>query len=1095
MKKLLLGLALVLVLVVAVAAAAPFFVDLNRYKDRITALAEEKTGREIKVERIELTVLTGLGFMLRGVEVGGSEKHPEPLLKVGEFQVRVAFWPLLAGNIQIAELALTGPEIRVRREADGAFSFDDILARFKSAPSEGAEGGAVPAEKPKEKAPSALLAGLLVRDLSIQGGLLSYRDASIRPGETLVAELRNLMVSIEDFALDRAAPVSIAFSTPEGESVGLKGKIGPIPESLDAKAIKLDMAVELTDLQLARWAKWAPKAPVAVHGGKLSTDLTLDGSLAGGLSTKGTIALAGLAITDAKGKKIGPLDLTTDHDLSVALDKEAVRIRKGVFTVSGAPIQAVGEVSGWSRDLAMDLAVKTEGAPIAKWAKWAGKTPVAIDGGALTTDMKLKGSMKTSLASAGTLRLAGLAITNKDGKKFGPVDLASDHDLSVALEDESVRIKKGRFTVAGVPLEATGSVANWSKALALDLAASAKDAPTEKLLALAPAGTLPKDAKLSGPLTLSARLKGPMKALAVDADADLSAMAVAYGDQFSKPAGTPLRLAFAGDLGEDRLGIRASKLTLGGSAVDASGAVAPLSETKLDMKIAAPGLDLAALAEMLPALRKFAPKGTVSVATAVKGSPKKLEALRLEGAGKLAGVGATVEGAPKPISDLAADLKFAGDVVEVANGTFAMGANRFAIAAKSKGFKNPTIDYTVTSPEVKVAELMPPAKDAKKTDKPQVLKEVKAEGSVAVAEGGPVVRNRLTASEASYAGADVRDLDTRVRFANKVVTLEDVTFSAYEGAWRQSGTVDLRDPAKPAWNTTQSFLGFKTDPMLTAFAKAPESLFGTGGLTLSLAGAGKEKDAVLSSLSGKGTLDIKPGMVGGENLVARLVDQLEGKLKGVPVVGQAVSLGGLKSYLKPEDLGLGKSGKGTEFEALESVYEIQGNRLDFSKLSLSTTPWTMNLKGSAGLDKKISFAGEFAFSEGKTRDLVEKNKNLRFLVQNGRLTFPIGLAGSLGAIVPTLNLTQEFFNKAAENAARLAVEEQLGRGLDRGLDRLLGGKKGAEPSPAPAPAPAPGEAQPAPVPAPAPEKTQPEKPKDAAKELGKDILRDLLKPR
>ncbi|MBZ0252903.1 MAG: AsmA family protein, partial [Candidatus Methylomirabilis sp.] len=333
MKKLLLGLAIVLVLLVVAAAAAPFFVDLNRYKDRITALAEEKTGREIKVERIELTVLTGLGAMLRGVEVGGSEKHPEPLLKVGEFQARVAFWPLLAGDIQIAELALTGPEIRVRREADGAFSFDDIVARFKSAPSEGAQGGAAPAEKPKEKSPIALLAGLLVRDLSIQGGLLSYRDASIRPGETLAAELRNLMVSIEDFALDRAAPVSIAFSTPEGESVGVKGKIGPIPESLDAKAIELDTAVELADLQLARWAKWAPKAPVAVDGGTLTADMKLKGSMKTALASAGTLKLAGLAITNKDGKKFGPIDLASDHDLSVALGDETLRIKKGRFTV------------------------------------------------------------------------------------------------------------------------------------------------------------------------------------------------------------------------------------------------------------------------------------------------------------------------------------------------------------------------------------------------------------------------------------------------------------------------------------------------------------------------------------------------------------------------------------------------------------------------------------------------------------------------------------------------------------------------------------------------------------------------------------------
>jgi AsmA protein len=150
------------VLLVFALAAVPFFVDLDRYRDRWLPAVESALGRRVEVGRVELTVLTGLGAHVDGLAVHGDPADPEPLLTVESVRLRVRLLPLLHGRVVVARVVLIRPALR-------------FVARAA------ADVGASPDQPPDSARPNASpfgLAALSLADLTIRDGALSYEDRS-----------------------------------------------------------------------------------------------------------------------------------------------------------------------------------------------------------------------------------------------------------------------------------------------------------------------------------------------------------------------------------------------------------------------------------------------------------------------------------------------------------------------------------------------------------------------------------------------------------------------------------------------------------------------------------------------------------------------------------------------------------------------------------------------------------------------------------------------------------------------------------------------------------------------------------------------------
>ena len=211
MKKfavLLLSLVLIVVLLLgAVVVLSPTF--LSKYKEPILARVSGSLNREITMGDIRLTLLKGFGLRLKDVTVANAQGfRQEPMLTMGGLDLKVKFLPLLRKELQVEKIILQQPRIVIEKNSKGAFNFSDIAGGGK-VPEAGKETGQTAAAV----GPEAILAGLLVSQIMISDGALTYYDAgspTLKDG----VRVENFNLSLEDVSLEKPIPFSRKRTSP-----------------------------------------------------------------------------------------------------------------------------------------------------------------------------------------------------------------------------------------------------------------------------------------------------------------------------------------------------------------------------------------------------------------------------------------------------------------------------------------------------------------------------------------------------------------------------------------------------------------------------------------------------------------------------------------------------------------------------------------------------------------------------------------------------------------------------------------------------------------------------------------------------------------
>ncbi len=108
MRKLLIGLVGLVVLVVGAALVVPSVIDWNSYKGEITARALEATGRKLTIAGdLDLTVLPAPRLSVRDARFANIKGGSAPdMVRLKSLDVRVRFWPLLRGKIEVDSITL-----------------------------------------------------------------------------------------------------------------------------------------------------------------------------------------------------------------------------------------------------------------------------------------------------------------------------------------------------------------------------------------------------------------------------------------------------------------------------------------------------------------------------------------------------------------------------------------------------------------------------------------------------------------------------------------------------------------------------------------------------------------------------------------------------------------------------------------------------------------------------------------------------------------------------------------------------------------------------------------------------------------------------
>ncbi|MDX8409028.1 MAG: AsmA family protein [Mariprofundales bacterium] len=288
MWKLIKVVGVLLVLVVAGLLAAPFFINVNDYRQEISSKVEQATGRTFTIGAIHASLFPWIGVELKDVHMANAIGFSGPdFLRVGALQVQLELAPLLHKEVVIHSFHLIKPEIYLARNARGESNWQDLTgSAVGSAPSAKGVGSA---DEGATRSKSGLFS-LVAQSMVISKGHIGWRDGA---GHGL--NIEDVDLTITD--LQQVRPVSVALSARIGaDRLKLAGKVGPLGEdlaALDPAQLPMQMQLSTDHLSLATFKSLTGALPEFVgNDPALALDLQLEQRPDGVRVTAGTMSLS-----------------------------------------------------------------------------------------------------------------------------------------------------------------------------------------------------------------------------------------------------------------------------------------------------------------------------------------------------------------------------------------------------------------------------------------------------------------------------------------------------------------------------------------------------------------------------------------------------------------------------------------------------------------------------------------------------------------------------------------------------------------------------------------------------------------------------------
>ena len=118
------------VLVVVLALLLPPFINVNRYRNRVTGSISRALGRDVTVSSIELKLLPRPGLVLYNFVVADAPSYgAEPMLRADTVTAYIRLTSLWRGRLEIGTLDLDAPSLNLVRRSDGHWNIEELVER------------------------------------------------------------------------------------------------------------------------------------------------------------------------------------------------------------------------------------------------------------------------------------------------------------------------------------------------------------------------------------------------------------------------------------------------------------------------------------------------------------------------------------------------------------------------------------------------------------------------------------------------------------------------------------------------------------------------------------------------------------------------------------------------------------------------------------------------------------------------------------------------------------------------------------------------------------------------------------------------------
>jgi hypothetical protein len=338
-----------------------------------------------------------------------------------------------------------------------------------------------------------------------------------------------------------------------------------------------------------------------------------------------------------------------------------------------------------------------------------------------------------------------------------------------------------------------------------------------------------------------------------------------------------------------------------------------------------------------------------------------------------------------------------GDTLEVVrlaarSGTTALeGSGTVTSLARRDG------TFALTSPLVDADEVL------------AILKALTPAGPHAAAPPVGHVRARVRADGARALGYEAARLDTELELRGPTLLARPLTFEFYGG--RYDSTLDL-DLATSTITHEATLTGASVE-RLVALVGAAGAATGTLDVSMRVQGRGPDFPSAARAVHGPARIHVSRGTIA-----------------GLDVVRQAFRLLGVSEPRTPQ---------GERFESIAATVALSAGAMATDHFHMHSPDFDLTGSLRVGADRRLSGGADLTLSPALSKEAQQKNRDLKLTFEDGRITLPATIGGTLTHPQVMLDLGAALA-RAARNRLQAEIDKAKKKAADelkRRLERLI----------------------------------------------------------
>jgi uncharacterized protein involved in outer membrane biogenesis len=533
---------------------------------------------------------------------------------------------------------------------------------------------------------------------------------------------------------------------------------------------------------------------------------------------------------------------------------------------------------------------------------------------------------------------------------------------------------------------------------------------------------IPVQLQVSDSINVAATLKGRLDELHLHGTTDLTPNQVSFGDSFTKPAGTALKIGVDGDREGSKVSIALAQVTL--DTLDLKATKIAFGGGSFSSRIDTNQFDIGSLAKLAPAAAKLGVTGKTEIhsdVTVADGKPSANGVVSLSGV-TIPKPGAQAGGG-NSVSNVTGDIKLAGTAADIGPLTLNLGAANATLKAHADPIYPPNISYDLTADAIHTSDFAP----GRPID--EQLNNIKATGTASMKAFGVDDENKLTSPTGLLNNVAYKDLKLTTSLEGKRLRVMELNVGAFNGQIVATGETQL--VASAPFNTSVAIANIDVQQaLLSQNSKAAQKVRGLLTGNIQLSGTSGKFDQIKPTLAGSGKILLMQGKLVGINVASTALKKVN-KLPGIgDLVPDSVVNNHPELFKNPD----------TDIQSASLTFVLKGARVTSHDVLIKNVDYSLTGDGWIDMDRNIDMAARILLTRELTKEIEAQKGSVVYITnKNDQVDFPMQITGQLPkpVVVPDItDLAQRAAKRAFGDQGQKALGKILGK---KGIGGILGG--------------------------------------------------------